>query len=270
MCTGGEIALIASLASTAGGTYLNAQAQTRAQEDMNNQVAANNRRLEDQYAYRQAQENAARTGIERTADEGNEQQKEYSQQKQDALRERLAQFSAEADQAARAQATSERLTTTDEIQKAFDAGPIGSGGPEVIRETRDRQVGNSTADARKVVEALAGIGAFGDAALGRARDTTSLGRFLSDIGRQAQGQQAIAHERVGNLNRSIASSAGRPYETLPVTPKSGTSTAGTILSGLGEVGTAAAFMGANPAAWFKAPAGPVKVTGTPKLLPMGM
>lgn len=62
--------LAGSLAASAGGMALSYDAQRDAQRDRNRQIDANNRRLEDQYAQRQAQENAARAQIERLADRG--------------------------------------------------------------------------------------------------------------------------------------------------------------------------------------------------------
>lgn len=252
MCDPATAALIASTVLTAGGTAMSYDAQRDQQVDFNNKTAANNRRMEDQYAIQQAQQNAARDQIDRTVDREVATQQDFSAQKQTTLAEEMQKLAMDAQEANRQDATARRMDTFDNASFALSPSLVGAEGPKVVQDRAAAARATGEAEGRSMVQALSGLGAMNDGRLTNAFNTTEIGRALNDIARKSVGSLEMVNGRVGGLNRSIAASTGRPYDTVPVYPKSGVSGIGTLLQGAGDIGMTAAML-SNPTAKPSAP-----------------
>ncbi|HKJ72719.1 MAG TPA: hypothetical protein VKA19_01260 [Alphaproteobacteria bacterium] len=250
MCTGLEPLLIGSLAASVGGTALSASKAIGAQNAQNRQIDANNRRLEDQFNMRRQQEEAARQRLTRLSDQGNQQQKDFVAQKEAALTHGLDQFSRPAVDSAHQAAVDNRMNTFNVNDLAYNNTPIGQGGPRIIQDNAAKSRAAAANETQGSLGGLANLGALGDVGTSNSIGLSDIAKSLNDIAAQAKGQSNISNSSIADLNRGIANSANRPYETVPLQPKNGSSIVGSLLSGLGQLGSTAAFYGKGAPSGF--------------------
>lgn len=266
MCTGVEPLLMGlSLASTAAGTVLNNRAAQNSAKNYNNQVNAQNRLLEQQYADRQnkiyqAQGEQAKAFTEQSAAQEEEfkRQTEFAKKKQQAFEAALQQPQASG-------ATTQNIDSyAGQRGKLFAdmpntmPGSFATAAPtnestedRVLRESAEKSGTRESAKSAGVTKALAQISGAQDATQAQGALFRDLGTKLNDVASDsAASSNLLSYKlrpvdyRMNALGNVIGQQVNTPYfrgqEPIARAPNS---TIADVFSGLGNLGTTAVFRG---------------------------
>lgn len=219
MCTGGEVALIASALASAGGTLISQQAGQRQAEKA---AAARNQVLNNFLDKNQTLSEEARGLFE----------------------DRMQRQTAEEQTAQQGEAEAERsAATTQAIEPLFDPIPISGSAPRVVTEGAVQAGEESKGKALDMANALARARSFGDLLFENNMASNAAGR---DIG-VTQGFAQSNAQNLPNL-QDLAEIKAR-------SKGSGMATLGALLSAAGSAGSMASGAGVfGPAAASAAPA----------------
>lgn len=259
MCTGLEIAAIASLGLSAGGMFMNQQAQSRQMDAYNRQVNQQNREIEDQFRRRNAEIEAAQTQSARVADQIAAQQRDewgrqeaIRQEKLAALQSALEGVSRPAQDTAMQEAAMQRQDTqaaAGDPLPGYEYAPEGT--PNVVSETGARALNDGIKQGRSIAAALARIGGRADAAQQAGQTMRGLDQTLGTLGYDARRSAGLLdyalapmQHKVEALNRSAGYNSGRPYAssvTPTYTPPN--TMVGDLMSTAGQFGLGQAFLG---------------------------
>lgn len=256
MCTGLEIAAIASTVAAGAGQVMNRQAARKTEKRYNEQVNQQNRLLEQQYSDRQKKIYAAKDQQADTFNQiANQQDEEFANQK--ALQEKKAQLfqdvakqpvnTAAAPEAEQARADRNKLFADTDITFAGGYNPTANGTTEdrVLRTAADKANLNEKTRTGGIADAQARIGAQGDVQQKQGGLFRDMSAGMNSISGDAQaGQRALEMRlrrpqyRMGALGASMGEQANTPYfRGVEPQMQQPNTLFGDLLTGTGQIGT---------------------------------
>lgn len=256
MCTGLELAAIASTVATGAGQYMNYRAGKKAEKRYNEQVNNQNRLLEKQYADRQqklyaGKDEQARIFNETAAaqDAELENQKKMSAEKQQLFQDMLANpiNTAAAPEAEAARAERNKLFADTDVTLGGSYNPTANGTTEnrVIQDAAEKAQAKEGKKTAGIADAAARLGAMGDV---RAKQGILFGDLTNEtntINADAQAAQRLLEMRLrpkqyrsGAVGAAMGDAVQTPYfrGEEPVFQQPNT-LFGDLMSGAGQLGT---------------------------------